>query len=550
MRVRTPGRKASFPGGPGPAPVAAAGRLDLRFAGAVAAGFLALAAPVVARHEMWGDELQAWLLARDSRSLPELFHHLEYEGHPGLWHLLLYGLQRAVSRAPEAMQWLHLAIAAATVGIVAAAAPFPRAQRLLFAFGYYAFYEYAAVSRNYALGFLLTALACALVASRVRRPLALGVVLLLLAHTNVFGTIGAAALVAGLAVERRLARGRAPDRGVAVTLGLGALGVLTAAWRMHPPPDYGFAVGWHFAPDLDRLRLALRIPAFALVPLHPMAHDFWGRTVVGEHVWVRRLALALSAALLVWTARVAAARPAALVWYALTVLGCLGFYYVKYLGSLRHYGALVMAVVTARWLALAAKQEPAAARASARRRGRALSAALESAAFTAFLGVQAAAGLATGWLDWRYVFSGARAAAALAGRPELSGCLLAGAGIPTDVGVAAVLAYAGRRSAYYVRTERFESFVIWDTLSLRPISGPVAAERARRLAAETRRGVLLLVPWRLSPAEDSRLLAAYTGSAVPEDFFIYAVSPPEPAPGPAAARCRLPRGPAAGTAGG
>jgi hypothetical protein len=40
------------------------------------------------RHAMWRDELQAFMLAKASRTPLEPFAKLQYEGHPGLWHLL------------------------------------------------------------------------------------------------------------------------------------------------------------------------------------------------------------------------------------------------------------------------------------------------------------------------------------------------------------------------------------------------------------------------------------------------------------------------------
>src|SRR6266567_5945905 len=57
-------------------------------------GFLALFAVLLAavtcKHEIYLDEAQAWLIARDSRSLVDLFHQLHYESHPAFWYLLLY----------------------------------------------------------------------------------------------------------------------------------------------------------------------------------------------------------------------------------------------------------------------------------------------------------------------------------------------------------------------------------------------------------------------------------------------------------------------------
>ena len=39
-------------------------------------------------HEIWRDEGQAWLIARDT-PLKDLFGVLKHEGHPALWFLLL-----------------------------------------------------------------------------------------------------------------------------------------------------------------------------------------------------------------------------------------------------------------------------------------------------------------------------------------------------------------------------------------------------------------------------------------------------------------------------
>ncbi|MCG9132637.1 hypothetical protein J5I95_13245, partial [Candidatus Poribacteria bacterium] len=76
--------------------------------------FLAVGAFTASHHEMWRDEIQAWLLARDSTSIFNLFAHLKYEGHPGLWHLCLMPLSR-ITHSPVVMQMFHLLITGVTV---------------------------------------------------------------------------------------------------------------------------------------------------------------------------------------------------------------------------------------------------------------------------------------------------------------------------------------------------------------------------------------------------------------------------------------------------
>jgi predicted secreted protein len=55
-----------------------------RFAAVLAALHLALALCGLLRHEMWRDELQAWMVADRAHSVPQLFANLRYEGNPVL----------------------------------------------------------------------------------------------------------------------------------------------------------------------------------------------------------------------------------------------------------------------------------------------------------------------------------------------------------------------------------------------------------------------------------------------------------------------------------
>lgn len=104
-------------------------------------------------HGMWLDELQHWCLARDGGSLAELFHNTRNEGHPPLWHLLLFGITRFTAD-PAWMQVLHTAIGVCTAAVVLWRAPFVWWWRVLIVFGYFFLFEYTVVARNYGLALL------------------------------------------------------------------------------------------------------------------------------------------------------------------------------------------------------------------------------------------------------------------------------------------------------------------------------------------------------------------------------------------------------------
>ena len=103
------------------------------------------------RHAMWRDELQAFMVAAASNTPLDLFAKLKYEGHPGLWHLLLWVVTRFTTD-PVAMQALHLVIALGVWVLVWRLSP---VGKLLLLLSYYLFWEYFVVSRGYALGVLL-----------------------------------------------------------------------------------------------------------------------------------------------------------------------------------------------------------------------------------------------------------------------------------------------------------------------------------------------------------------------------------------------------------
>lgn len=159
----------------------------------------------ILRHEMWRDEVHAWMLVRESSSLVELWQNLQFEAHPALWHLCLYGLN-ALTDNPLVMQLFHWEIAVVNIILLNCYAPFRRSHKILLSFGYFFFYEYALLSRNYSLSVLFLFLFCAIYASRrLQRSRfyggALAIALIALANTTAFGLLLSFALAILLAFE-------------------------------------------------------------------------------------------------------------------------------------------------------------------------------------------------------------------------------------------------------------------------------------------------------------------------------------------------------------
>ena len=89
----------------------------------------------ILHHEMWRDELQSWLVAKDAHSIAELFKNSTYEGHPMGWYLLLFFVNIFTS-SPFAMQILNVLIGTAFIFLFVKHSGFSLLQSVLFVFGY------------------------------------------------------------------------------------------------------------------------------------------------------------------------------------------------------------------------------------------------------------------------------------------------------------------------------------------------------------------------------------------------------------------------------
>ena len=294
-------------------------------------------AVVIHSHAMWRDEIQSWLLARDSISVPALIHNLRYEGHPALWYLLLMPLTR-ISRDPMLMQVLHATIAVSTVAIVLWRAPLSRLEQALFPFGYFVVFEYAVKSRSYALGFLLLSMFCALWPVRWRRPFSVALILALMANVHVLFMILSIAALIALALDRLVAK---PDDGDDVSACWGwsaaALAILCVGWfaaflTAMPPVDSGFATGWML--ELSRSQaVATAVLAGAIFGPN---HFYWQAIPTG-------IILAIAFARF-------QKNPPAAAFLAASLLGLMAFFYTKYHGYIWHHGLIFLVLFATVWI--------------------------------------------------------------------------------------------------------------------------------------------------------------------------------------------------------
>ena len=163
-------------------------------------GYVVISVLGVLRHEMWRDELQAWMLARDSASVSELISNMMTEGHPALWHLCLYVLSR-LTQNPVPMQLFHWLLSAGTAYLLIYHSPFRRMHRLLLPFGYFFCFEYTIISRSYGLGVFLLMLFCHIYRQNRQQFLKLSFLLACVANVSAYSLVLSALLFSLIAIE-------------------------------------------------------------------------------------------------------------------------------------------------------------------------------------------------------------------------------------------------------------------------------------------------------------------------------------------------------------
>jgi hypothetical protein len=496
------------------------------FSLALTAFYLVSSAIVISHHEMWRDELQAWLLARDSASVMALLQIMHYEGHPPLWHLLLR-LLTYVTHSPSIMQVLHLLIAGVTVFLIAHCSPFSKTQKTLLAFGYFFFYEYAILSRNYALGVLLLCVFCVLFPYRHSRFIPISLSLVLLGWTSVHALIVTIAIAVTLLAEYFLRRNQLQrdENSKARPIWIGftciAVGIVTAVLQLKPPPDSGFFPEWFLKFDWSRIKITLTTLSHAFVPIPRIELHFWSSD---SYLLGYRLELILAVPLLLWIAIALFRKTFAFLVFLGSTMGLMLFFYVKHLGSLRHHGWLFMVFLAAVWIASYSDDM---------RLGEPwkhlwrLSEKSLSPVLTGILALHTVGGIIAASLDLQYEFSKARATAAFIRKHGLEDGPMVG---DIDYSVSAVAGYL-ERPIYYPRGRRFGTFIIWNQARNRKPNVREILTDAMELASRNGRDVLIILnrPLNIAPAErrNVRDLAQFTGAIVDdEEFYLYKMGPP------------------------
>lgn len=197
--------------------------------------YLLLSAYTIIHHEMWGDEIHSWNIAKGSTDFSNLLHNIRYEGHPSVWYIILWTLSKFTHNLVwvQAVHWL---IASLSVFLILFFSPLPVVSKILLPFGYYFLFEYSVLSRNYAIAVLLTFCLCIILRKDFRYKMLLYYGLLfLLSNTHLLGMLMAASIHVYFLLLYNRRKQKKSLRSIHAVIGL--LVVLTGVYFIFPPSD-------------------------------------------------------------------------------------------------------------------------------------------------------------------------------------------------------------------------------------------------------------------------------------------------------------------------
>ena len=479
---------------------------DRIFVPAIVLLFFFLGLVGIMHHVLWHDEAQAWCLARDSATIPQLLFNMRYESHPPLWHVLLFFISR-FARDPFAMQVFHLLLATFCTWVFIKFAPFSRYQKVFFTFGFFPLYQFTVISRCYAMGILFLFLFCVFYAKKNKSYVFLFALLFFASISNFVAAILAFGL--GLFVlsspeiwDWRGDKIRKANAMACTFLYIGTT-CLIALLLIHIPSDTVHPwAPFHLIMNLDQFLLSLSNINQAYLPFE--------KQYLGLNITLSILELLFFSLLFL-------SRPRVLLFFIVSTAGILMMTFIKH-AQTRHIGHLFYVLIISLWLLPYVKPTEIGSRIL-----RSISMSAEKILvffliaifwFHLRLGIMAFENI----FDYKY--SGSKDAADFIRSNHLENDPILGF---TDEEVTSIAAYLDK-PVYYPQSGKFGTYCLWNRERMRHITPEVIYNDTQRLAAQYQMDVVLVFtqPFpQIFGLPDMKLLGYFNHTISGENFFVY-----------------------------
>ena len=416
---------------------------------------------LLGKHEMWRDEVQQWLLVRDSYDLFELNQNLKYEGSPGLWYYLLFPITR-IFNDPFYMQVLHVLISSSTIFIIFRYSPFNKIQKILLTFNYFLFFEYSQISRSYGLSVFLIFIYCVLFKNKEKNSIKIAIVLFLIAHSSIFGLFIALCLFSTsileslLRVYKKKYELRVFIRKESLSISIVFFGFLSSLLQLfyNLPQDGSYTnLPLKFPSFNETLRIFKYVlRAYIPIPDFNLTH-WWGSSIIKDNYLLAFLSIIFLLLIISIFVNYLLKRPSSLFLYLSITLSLFLFFLLKYSGSLRHHGLIFIGLISSLWVYNYCLEFS---------KNKKINFGNKAITFatTSIFSLQAFAGISAASLDYLLPFSSAKETASFLDMIDLPKYEIISHG---DAQGSAILGYIKNKKAfYYLTTGKKGSFIKWN----------------------------------------------------------------------------------------
>lgn len=314
--------------------------------------FIILSLFLLFNHEPWRDEAQAWLTSRDNPNVPSIIKQMGYEGTPALQHLILFPLAK-LGFPYYSMAILNFLFMLSSLIIFIIYAPFSKLQKVLFAFGYYIFYEYNVIARSYTISVLCLFLIALIYKERFRKFALYPILMVLLGNTNVHSLVIAIVLSSVYVFELKFREDIGVKRSC-IASSIIFLGILVSIYQLWPPSDLlSVYRRWNFDLNISHFLVLPNVAIGAFMPIPEFVINFWNTKLISYHLsfytpkYLSIFGLLLFLLTLIFFIR----KPEPLFIYLVSSIGLFCIFFFKYAGALRHHGLIFIVFIISLWIA-------------------------------------------------------------------------------------------------------------------------------------------------------------------------------------------------------
>jgi hypothetical protein len=485
--------------------------------------FTLLSLALIYRHEAWRDTAHAWLISCNSPGLKELILQMRYESAPGLWQILIYPF--AKSGFPYSfVPLLNLIFVLAAVGVFLRFSCFSIPEKALFVFGYYIFFEYSLIPRNYILTVLFLFLIAAAYRERFKRPLLFGALIFLLMNSTIYGFIMAMAILAVYLYEMHLEKNFALSRKYLAAGLLVLCGIALFLLQLIPFSDIS-PTRLTINPELTLRHFYMPImnTVRAYLPLSELKMNFWSSYPI--FLWLPQYIIPLFVVIMVFSIGSLLKNRKIALAFLITYAVIITLDFFREFMAKRHLGMILIFYVYSLWIVRENSGR------SDLRNGllkKVFSKRNLDCFLIVILSVNFLAAVIAASYDFKHPFSAGKETAAYLKKNGWLNELTLIAAYPSFT-AEAILAYIPKYKFFSLELNEFYSFIVCNKAYYR--GRKLSAEDyARRLIAASKTGgyknTLLILNRKRDPGIDPlnrlKLVASFEKTIIPEEsFYIY-----------------------------